>query len=55
MKNYLFESSAKVIADPGLNNGTIRKFWKSFCLGDGELIFSAGEKNTFVMGDILVK
>lgn len=49
---YVFENEVKAVADPRINNDTVKNFWKSFCLGDGELALSAGEANTFVMGDI---
>ncbi|MBQ4050921.1 MAG: family 20 glycosylhydrolase [Oscillospiraceae bacterium] len=49
---YMFDGRAKAFADPRLINDTIRKFFKSFCLGEGELTLFSGEENTFVMGDI---
>lgn len=51
MKNYFeFDGKITACADPKIQNNTAEKFWKSFCLDDGELTFTDGEKNTFRLG-----
>ncbi len=48
----MFKKTITVKADKRLNNPTIKKLWKSFCLGLGEIKFVEGEENTFCFGGI---
>lgn len=51
MNNYLvLSATATALADQKMHNNTVKKLWKSFCLGDGDLTLVNGQANTFVLG-----
>lgn len=53
MRNdYLLDGRVTARADTALNNGMVKKLWRSFSLNCSELEFTEGRPFTFVLGDI---
>jgi len=51
MGDYIFNGKAVATADPRMNNGTVRRLWKGFCLTLGELDVKEGKPFTFRLGN----
>ena len=45
-----FSPNTTATADPRMANESVRKLWRSFLLGQGELTFEPGPENTFRLG-----
>ena len=51
MKDFIISSSITAVADPQMDNSTVRTLWSRFCLDDSTLSFEPGTSLTFRMGD----
>ena len=40
-----------IVADPRMCNESVKKLWRSFLLGKGDLILQPGKENTFRLGN----
>lgn len=49
--NFALSRNIKVIANKRMDNGTVKKFWKSFCLGNGELEITPVDDFVFIIGN----
>ena len=48
---YLILPHTVAVADPKMNNETVKKLWQGFCLTLGALTLQEGEPFTFSMGN----
>lgn len=52
MKDFVFSGNVQAVADPQMNNPTVRTLWERFCLGDSVLALETGTPLTFRIGEV---
>lgn len=52
MNEFVIKNKVCATADSKMNNVITKQLWQKFCIEDSEIEITAGEKNTFVIGNV---
>ena len=52
MNEFVIKNKVCATADSKMNNVMTKQLWQKFCIEDSEIEIMAGEKNTFVIGNV---